>query len=136
MNHAQRASAAYRTASMTVPPLHAVVMLYDGVLVRVRNAGLAAEQGDWARQFDEITLAVDLLRGLLSALDYDRGGDVARRLQQTYEANMKALMRSVGRQEALEMSRRIEDGLRQLRNAWAEIAGVPVNPSPRAQQPG
>lgn len=121
----QRANAAYQAGAMTMPPLHAVVMLYDGILVRIRNAGIAAGNNDWARQYEEVSRAVELLRGLLSVLDYERGGDVARGLHQTYHANITALMRSVGRSEAHEMYRRIESGLRDLRNAWAEIAGVP-----------
>jgi len=135
MIHSQRASAAYRTATMTVPPLHAVVMLYDAVLVRVRNAGAAAERGDWERQSEEIMRAVDLLRGLLAALDFDRGGDIAVRLHQTYQANILALRRSAGQAEALTMCMRIEDGLRQLRNAWAEIAGMPESQPNRTVDP-
>jgi len=134
MNPSQRANAAYQAGAMTMPPLHAVVMLYDGILVRIRNAGIAAGQSDWARQYEEVSRAVELLRGLLSVLDYEQGGDVARRLHQTYHANITALMRSVGRTEAPDMYRRIESGLRDLRNAWAGIAGVPesgpAEPSP------
>ncbi|CCG42658.1 flagellar export chaperone FliS [Magnetospirillum molischianum] len=135
MIHSQQASAAYRAATMTVPPLHAVVMLYDGVLVRVRNAAAAAERGDWDRQSDEISRAVDLLRGLLAALDFERGGDVAMRLRQTYQANIRALLRSTREAQAVAMCAKIEDGLRQLRNAWAEIAGMPESQPNRMVDP-
>lgn len=119
------AIAAYQTAAMTTPPLQSVVLLYDGILVRVHNAAVAASAGDYERQFNETVRAVEILRGLLAALDLRRGGDVAKRLHETYTINMRALMRSVGRPDGEACCRRIGDGLRRLRNAWAEIAGVP-----------
>lgn len=122
----RHAISAYRAALTTTPPLQAVVLLYDAALVRIHNAALAAAQGDYARQFDEVMRAQDVLRGLLASLDYRQGGDFACRLGETYEANMKALLRAVGRTNGDECCRRIADGLRLLRNAWAEVAGLTV----------
>ncbi len=122
---------AYQSAVMTTPPLQAVVLLFDGILVRVHNAEVAAMNRDYERQFNETSRAVDILRGLLAALDLTRGGDVARRLHDTYAANMLALMHAVGRPDGAECCHRIGDGLRQLRDAWAEIAGVAPSSGPR-----
>lgn len=127
------AMSAYQNAIQTTPPLQAVVLLYDGVLVRLRNASDAAGRGDFGEQFNQILRATDILRGLLAALDQGQGGELANKLRDTYEANMRAMMTSVGRANAQDCLRRIADGLRELRNAWSEIAGMPLleaNPEP------
>lgn len=120
------AMSAYQNAIQTTPPLQAVVLLYDGVLVRLRNAADAAGRGDFGEQFNQILRATDILRGLLAALDQGQGGELADKLRDTYEANMRAMMSSVGRTNAQDCLRRIADGLRELRNAWGEIAGMPL----------
>lgn len=126
MNLSKHAIAAYQTAVMTTPPLQAVVLLYDGILVRIHNAATAAGQGDYTRQYQEVSRAIEILRGLLAALDLQAGGKVAANLAETYRVNMRALLATVGRKDAETACRRIGEGLRTLRNAWAEIAGMPV----------
>lgn len=116
---------AYQNAMQTTPPLQTVVLLYDGILVRLHNAAEAAARGDYGEQFNQTMKATDILRGLLAALDMDKGGPLAASLRETYEINMRALLRSVGHIQANECLRRISEGLRELRNAWSEIAGVP-----------
>lgn len=124
MSYSKQAIAAYQTAVLTTPPLQAVVLLYDGILVRVHNAANAAAKGDYGRQYDEIARAIEILRGLLAALDFKAGGQLAANLAETYKVNMQALLRTVGRKDAESQCRRIGEGLRNLRNAWAEIAGM------------
>lgn len=118
------ALAAYQAAIKTTPPLQAVVLLYDGILVRINNAILAAGKGDYGQQFNEISRATEILRGLNAALDVSKGG-IALSLRETYEVNMRALLRAVGRPNSAECLSRIAAGLRQLRNAWGELAGMP-----------
>ena len=132
MSLSKQAIAAYQTAVMTTPPLQAVVLLYDGILVRIHNAGRAAAAGDRVRQYQETARAVEILRGLVASLDYAAGGTLAKNLATTYHANIVALLSAIGRDDAQSQYRRVGEGLRTLRNAWAEIAGLPVHePAPK-----
>lgn len=131
----RHALSAYQSAIQTTPPLQAVVLLYDGILVRLRNAAVAAASGDYGEQFNQLLRATDIIRGLLAALDMQAGGAVAERLRETYEANMLAMMRSVGSPDAQACLRRITDGLREMRNAWSEIAGMPQLEAPAEAAP-
>lgn len=133
MSYQRSAITAYQSAVMTTPPLQAVVLLYDGILVRLYNAGKAADQGDFGRQYDETASAIRILRGLLAALDLHRGGDIGRGLSETYRVNMQALLASVGQPDASARLSTIAGGLRILRNAWAEIAGMAARDG---QEPG
>ncbi|MGE5517205.1 MAG: flagellar export chaperone FliS [Bacteroidota bacterium] len=128
----QHALSAYQSAIQTTPPLQAVVLLYDGILVRLHNAAAAAGHGDFGEQFNQLVRATDIIRALLSALDMKAGGAVAERLRDTYEANMRAIMNTVGNPNAQLCLSRIADGLRELRNAWSEIAGMPRLETPAA----
>lgn len=129
----QHALSAYQNAIQTTPPLQAVVLLYDGILVRLRNAAAAVERGDYGEQFNQVMRAIDIIRGLMSSLDMNEGGTLAVRLHETYEANMVAMMRSVGAPNAQDSLNRIADGIRELRNAWSEIAGMPQLDTPGKQ---
>jgi flagellar protein FliS len=103
----------------------AVVQLYDTVLLHVRRAAEAARDTDFQKQFDEVMSATRIIDGLNRHLDMERGGTVAANLRDMYESISKALLRSVGKETAGEACDRLIEGLKDTRNAWAEISGVP-----------
>jgi flagellar protein FliS len=115
---AYMANQAYRGAATTVPPLKAVSMLIGGAITFLQKA-LAAQE---ARRFEEghehLMKATAILRGLSHNLDFARGGAVAERLYQTYNALILASLRAYGRPHARENFRRVIAGLTELREAW------------------
>jgi flagellar secretion chaperone FliS len=118
---AYRANNAYRSAAVAVPPLQAVVMLYDGAITFLQKALEAHE----AKRFEEgqahLTRATAILRGLSHNLDFTRGGAFADRLYKTYNALIMACLRSYGRPQARESFRRIIASLTELRDAWKYV---------------
>lgn len=126
MNHAYMGAAgAYRRAATAVPPLTAVVMLYDKAIILLKRAALAAESRQPQDSFQRLIEATTILRGLSHALDFERGGSVAERLRATYNGVILTLMLSYGRPDMPERVRRVIAGLLELRDAWAEIARHP-----------
>jgi len=115
---AYMANQAYRGAATSVPPLKAVSMLLGGTITSLQQS-LAAQE---ARRFEEghehLMKATAILRGLSHNLDFAKGGDVAERLFQTYNAMILASLKSYGRPQARESFRRIIAGLTELREAW------------------
>ena len=122
MNHSRYAISAYQAAQRTMPPLRVVVMLYDGILIRITKAAQHARDGEYQKQFECVMSAARIIDGLNRHLDMEKGGDVAVRLRETYEAVARALFRSVGKQNAAEVCDRLVLAVRELRDAWAEIA--------------
>jgi flagellar secretion chaperone FliS len=121
-NHtAYHANNAYRTASVAVPPLKAVVVLFDGAITLLQRAQEAHE----ARRIEEghayLTRATAILRGLSHNLDFTRGGGLADRLYKTYNALIIACLRAYGRPHARENFRRIIASLTELRDAWKYV---------------
>lgn len=138
MVQARQAASAYRAALRTVPPLQAVVMLYDTVLVRTAIAAEAARRGDYESQYRELLRAAEILNGLNLCLDTRGGGKVAKSLRDMYEAVCRAMMSSVGRKSGARCCEKIAAAIRQTRDAWAEVAGMaavrdgePGAPAPR-----
>ena len=125
MNYSHdRAISAYKIGATQVHPLVAVVRLYDEVLRRI---GRAIEDTR-ARRIEEayinISRASLILRGLSSNLRFDKGDELATTLKDTYITNMIALHTSFGKPDAPARYTKIANGLTELRNAWAEMAGM------------
>lgn len=127
MNRPKQVAAAYQTAIMTTPPLARVVLLYDGVLIRIAAAAAAARRKDYEAQFAEVMRAAKIINSLNRYLDMEAGGKVARSLRDMYQAVAKALLSSVGRSTGPEALDKIGAAVRMTRDAWAEIAGLPIS---------
>lgn len=113
------------TPRATEPSPVAVVQLYDTILLHIGRAAAAARAGDFQKQFDEVMNATRIVDGLNRHLDMEAGGQVALNLRDMYQAISKALLRSVGKTDAGEACDRLTEGLRDARDAWAEISGMP-----------
>ncbi len=124
MSQTRYAISAYHTAQLTTPPLRIVVMLYDGILARIARAAESARQGDSQKQFEAVMSAARIIDGLNRHLDMEKGGQVAKGLRETYEAVARALFRSVGKETGAEACDRLLVAVRELRDAWAEIANA------------
>lgn len=120
---------AYHSAAIQMRPLVAVVRLYDETLRRIERAikDTRAEQVEDA--YINITKACMVMRGLASNLDFEQAPDMAQTLKSTYVANMIALHRAFGKPDALNRYIIVMEGLLNLRNAWANIAGIKEIPS-------
>lgn len=118
-----QALAAYRTTSSLVHPQVAVVRLYDVALRWLRQAVLANRERRIEDTYIAVNKACQILRGLSSNVVGDE--DIADSLRHTYLANMFSLHSAFGKPDAEARFVRIAAGLLELRNAWAEVAGMP-----------
>lgn len=138
--NASHAASAYRRASSAIPSKMAMVRLHDSAIVRIHRAINAIEAKRLDEGFAHVNHAAAILRGLSHFLDFERGGELAEQLYRMYSKNITALLGSLGRPNAVASYRSLAEGLAELRDAWAEIAGVPTRaqemapkPSPRPQ---
>src|SRR5665647_481605 len=104
---AYQATQAYRSASVAVPPLKALIMLYDGTIMFLQKTITASEARRFEESHQHMIRATAILRGLSHGLDFDRGGAMAEQLHLTYHALILACLRSFGRRDAPECYRRI-----------------------------
>ena len=109
-----------RTQTETSSPTKLVVMLYDGA---VRFLSLAREKmasGDIEARHNYMVRAQRILAELLSALDFEKGGEVATNLQRIYTYMLQQLVEANlnDRTEPIDEVIRL---LRDLREGWAEV---------------
>jgi flagellar protein FliS len=117
-----QAAQAYRSTSVAVSPLRAVIMMLDGAITFLQKSVQAAEAKRFEESHSHMIRATAILRGLSHNLNFDKGGAVAERLHTTYHSLIMACLRSFGRPEAPDSYRRIIESLREMRDAWISVA--------------
>jgi flagellar secretion chaperone FliS len=131
---AHRANQAYRGAAVAVPPLRAVVMLFDGTIMNLQRMLEAQDAGRFEEAHGHLMRATAILRGLSHHLDMSRGGALAERLFKTYNALILACHRSFGRARARDNFGRIIKSLGELREAWQHVNMTMANSAPVSRQ--
>jgi flagellin-specific chaperone FliS len=121
---------AYTNALGTRPPLHTVVGLYDLAIMHILKAADAAYRQDWEQQFNHSMKAAQVLNGLSCCLDMKRGGTVAVSLRDMYQTVVSTLLRAVAKKTGAVACLRLAEAVRLTRNAWAEIARLPLSVRP------
>jgi flagellar protein FliS len=96
-----------------------LVMLYDGAIRFIRQAGQALEEGDRVLKLKKISRAVAIITELSNSLDFEKGGEIAENLDGLYAYMVRELTNPNAEDEfkAMEVSENI---LLELREAWAE----------------
>ena len=79
----QDADLAIRTAAAT--PHQLVVMLFSGLMDELTRAKGHIQARRFERKAESINKCIDILNALTSALDYERGGELALRLAGLYD---------------------------------------------------
>ncbi len=121
-----RGAAAYarvgvESSVMSATPHRLIGMLFDGAQTSIRAARLHMQSGDVAEKGKAISRAIDIVnQGLLAALDHERGGELAGRLEQIYDYVVRLLLQANlhnDEQRLDEAARLLED----IGSAWREI---------------
>ncbi|MCM2317719.1 MAG: flagellar export chaperone FliS [Pseudomonas sp.] len=106
---------------MSATPHRLIGMLFDGAQASIRAARLHMQGGDVAEKGKAISRAIDIVnQGLLAALDHERGGELAGRLEQIYDYVVRLLLQANlhnDEQRLDEAARLLED----IGSAWREI---------------
>ena len=109
-----------RTQTETSSPTKLVVMLYDGA---VRFLSLGREKmavGDVEARHNYLVKAQRIIGELLSSLDFEKGGEIARNLQRIYTYMLQQLVEA-NLHDRVEPIDDVIKLLRELRESWAEI---------------
>ena len=116
------------TSVIAASPHKLIVMLYDGALSAIRNAGKHMSAGRIAEKGAAISKALDIINnGLRASLDKNAGGDIAGNLDSLY-AYMTERLLTANLQNKAEMLDEVQTLLTDLRDAWTQIGEKPVNP--------
>ncbi|MGC8669521.1 MAG: flagellar export chaperone FliS [Chthonomonadales bacterium] len=117
----------------TASPAQLIVMLYDGALRFATFAKERMASGDLEARHTYLMKAQRIVTELLAILDMENGGAVAQNLRSLYAYILKQLVEA----NLYDDAARIDEALgmlRELREAWAQVAdhGIPPNQAPSA----
>ena len=125
MSYTSQASRYREMEVLSASPGRLVVLLYDHLLVQLRRAKLAMEQGDVARRAAALERASSAVQELMVTLDHEKGGEIARQLSGIYGFLLGEFL-TVGRGRDTAHLERLVGIVTELRDAFATIAGTPV----------
>ena len=106
---------------LTASPARLVAMLYDKAVSCLHDAIAAIEAGDVERRYKSTTRAVEIITHLAVTLDMDRGGEIAKNLEQIYRFMLKHLLDVNIRNDA-KAAADVIALLEPLRASWHELA--------------
>lgn len=115
-------SDALSTQVLGADALGLVVLLYEGAIEALDRARVAIENSDFQTKSMMLNKALDIIEGLRSSLNFERGGDVAVNLNDLYDFMLRELFRSTDADEqkkSIIVVRRLMD---ELLDAWKTIA--------------
>ena len=107
---------------LSASPHQLIVMLFDAAQTSIRAARLHMQAGNIPEKGKAISRAIDIInRGLVEALDHERGGELAGRLEQIYDYVTRLLLQANLRndQQSLDQAANL---LEEIGSAWREIA--------------
>jgi len=105
----------------TATPVERVVLLYEKLLLLLKDALSALEEGDVQRRINSIAKAERIVQVLNGSLDMEAGGDVARSLREFYQALLSGMF-AVIREGDREILKNLIMMVKEVKEAWAEVS--------------
>ena len=129
MQGMQRAMSAYGQAAETLAPARQIVLLYDGAILRIKEARQAIERRAVNERYVAIGKAAAIVDALQGCLDHERGGEIAGNLDRLYTYFSLRLQR-VNLDDDVLICDELVARLSELRTSWAALATAPRVPGP------
>lgn len=107
-------------------PHKLILMLFEGAQLSIRCAAKHMREGDIGAKSAAISKAIDIVGGgLRAALDLQKGGEIAARLDALYDYMCQRLFAANVKNQT-EMLEEVNSLLEELRTAWKQI-GTPTD---------
>jgi flagellar secretion chaperone FliS len=128
------ARTSYREAAVRgASPVRLVICLYEQAIEDLRQAVVALEKGDIEARTRTINHALMVIGQLQGTLDKERGGEVAKNLDQFYGVVRSGLVEAQIKQSAKILEQQIFQ-LTTVHEAWLEVARVSSGSTPHTSE--
>lgn len=119
-----RNAAAYRKTSVTTTSKERLVpLLYEHLLINLKRADRQIRARDLEGKAESLGRATEIVYELLSALDFERGGEIAHRLASLYAYFLKEI-RSVSVKLDVARLGQMTEMIEELHETWREAARI------------
>ena len=109
-----------QTSITDADPHRLIQLLYNGALERINMAKARMQAKDYAGKGQLIGKAIEIIGGLKSFLDFEKGGDLAARLEALYDYIERTLLEASAKNDVA----KLEEGadlLRSIKGGWDGI---------------
>jgi flagellar protein FliS len=109
-----------QTSITDADPHKLIQLLYDGALERINMAKARMQAKDYAGKGKLITKAIEIIGGLRSFLDFEKGGDLAVRLEGLYDYMERTLFEANAKNDPAKLDE-VAELLRVIKEGWDGI---------------
>jgi flagellar protein FliS len=114
-----------QTSITDADPHRLIQLLYNGALERINMAKARMHAKDFEGKGKLITKAIEIIGGLRSFLDFEKGGELSARLESLYDYMERTLFEANARNDATKLDE-VADLLRAVKDGWDGIRGEVV----------
>jgi flagellar protein FliS len=122
---------AVQTRIESASPHRLIQMLLEGALGKIAAAKGHMDRGEIRPKGEQIGSAISILEGLKTSLDMEKGGEIARNLEDLYTYMERRLVEA-NRVNDTALLDEVSDLLKQIKEAWDAIAGHAAGQEPAA----
>ena len=123
-----------QTSITDADPHKLIHLLYNGAIERINMAKARMQVKDYAGKGKLISKAIEIIGGLRSFLDFEKGGKLAAELEALYDYMERTLFEANARNDVAKLDE-VASLLRQVKEGWDGIREEVMQPS-RAQVAG
>lgn len=109
-----------QTSITDADPHKLIQLLYNGALERINMAKARIQAKDYAGKGQLISKAMEIVGGLRGFLDFEKGGDLALRLEALYDYMERTLFEANARNDLAKLDE-VADLLRSIKGGWDGI---------------
>ncbi|WP_144822341.1 flagellar export chaperone FliS [Marinobacter piscensis] len=109
-----------QTSITDADPHKLIQLLYNGALERINMAKARMQAKDYESKGKLIGKAIEIIGGLRSFLDFEKGGDLAARLEGLYDYMERALLEASARNDMAKLDE-VANLLRSVKEGWDGI---------------
>jgi flagellar protein FliS len=109
-----------QTSITDADPHKLIQLLYNGALERINMAKARVQAKDYAGKGQLIGKAIEIIGGLKSFLDFEKGGDLAARLEGLYDYMERTLLEASAQNDVAKLDE-VADLLRSVKDGWDGI---------------
>jgi len=125
MNMRERALASYGDVKVTTgvsgaDNVQLIQMLFDGLIESLATARGHMERGSIVEKSKSLSRAGRIVVGLQGALDFEKGGEIARNLNDLYSYVTRRLFH-VNANNDLEALQEVHNLMNEIRSAWLQV---------------
>ncbi|GGY70832.1 flagellar export chaperone FliS [Marinobacter zhanjiangensis] len=111
-----------QTSITDADPHKLIQLLYNGALERINMAKAKIQQKDYGAKAQLINKAIEIVGGLRSFLDFEKGGDLALQLEALYDYMERTMLEASAKNDIAKLDE-VANLLRSVKEGWDGIRG-------------